>query len=95
MRADLGKSSITPVARGSTFHLFSFVLSLVSLAHRVLRALAFFLAIQTRVPSMKWLHLILELGGLHAEALRMTPWLSGAVCRDVAPGPVIWSLEQH
>ena len=71
------------------------MLTLVSLAHRVRRAVAFFLAIQTRVPSVKWLHLVLELGGLRAEALRMTPWLSGAVRRDAAPGAVIWSLEQR
>ena len=75
--------------------LFSFVLSLVSLAYRVLCAMALFPAIQTRVRSLKWLHLILEPGGLCAEVLRMTLWLSRAVCRDSAPGNVIWSLEQR
>lgn len=46
---------------------------LVSLALRVLRAVAFYPAIQMRVPSVKGLHLILELGVDLAEALRVTP----------------------
>lgn len=37
-------------------NLFSFVLSLVSLAHRVPRAEALHLALQTRISSVKWLH---------------------------------------
>ena len=50
-----------------------FPLCLVSLDRRVLRAAAFYPAIQMRVPSVKRLHLILELGVGLAEALRMTP----------------------
>ena len=49
---------------------------LVSLDRRVLRAAAFYPAIQMSVPSVKRMHLILELGVGLAEALRMTAGIS-------------------
>lgn len=55
---------------------FFFPLCLVSLDRRVLRAAAFYPAIQMRVPRVKRLHPILELGVGLAEALRVTPGIS-------------------
>ena len=64
------------------------MLSLVSLAHGVLRAEALHLALQAKVPSAKWLHLwvacVQKCCTRHFSSRRQ--WW--AMCKDAAPG--IW-----
>ena len=84
---------------GSSHQLFfSFVLRLVSLAHRMLHTEVSHLALQTRLPQAKWLlRQLSSAGPVQRPCTRhLNPrWRWQAVGRSTAPGTAVWSWELH
>ena len=79
----------------------SFVPSLVSLAHRVPRAEALHLALQTSVPRAKWLLLTPQLTAVPASGELVPSPPMGSLLYKAAPralsqgGRVLWSSSSH